>query len=970
MAVRRASCHRPTALVRHSGAEASAITLKRTGHFRWWRWAPTPPLGFTSRFDVRRSVFDVLFMRFLLPFFALLAATSLHAELSPEQKAKLPPPAARAVDFASDIQPLFEAACVKCHAKGKDKGGFSLETRAAFLKGGDTGPGAVPGRSEESYVVELVAGLNPDSVMPKKGTKWTPAQIGLLRAWIDQGAHWPEGITFAKPVPNNLHPHAVALPETSAAPNAIDRLLAPYFAEKKMTPSAPVADGVFARRVYLDLIGLLPTPAQLDAFLADTALDKRDRLVRALLDDRRNYADHWLTFWSDLLRNDYKGTGFIDGGRKQISNWLYQALLLNLPYDRFVAQLVAPGVESEGFTRGIIWRGNVNASMLPPMQAAQNVSQVFLGVNLKCASCHDSFINDWSLADAYGMAAVFSDAPLELVHCDKPTGKTAAIRFLYPEIGALDPSAPRAERMARLAEIVTSREDGRLSRTLVNRLWARLFGRGLVEPLDDMDRPAWRRELLDWLAEDFVAHGYDVKRVLATICTSRAYAMPAVEGPRENEEYIFGGPLTRRLSAEQFRDAISALTGEWARLPSSFEFDFVGGGLIPEVKMPAWIWTDEPIEAGPQRDAIRAARAKFADTAKKLGDAQSLTPDAARAALTEATALANAAQEQLKAAAQSKSAARHRVIFRKLVKLPEPPAEAFAVALGTQGYQVFVNGQEAKSRERDGFRNGRIALMNLQPLLVAGDNVITFEISSHTEKSMNDIERQKYPASTNHINATSGVAFYARCVFPAAQAEPIQISTDETWRVQRNPEGAWSTPAFSDALWAAAKPLPPDTNPIDEGPGLDPISRRDFANMPVIFRPEQLRAAVSMVANTAPIRAPLLSADPLQVALDRPNREVVVPVRATAATTMQALELTNGKTLDGLIRRAAPKLAADAANHRDAWLTATFRHALARDPTGSERAACADLLGEAPSTESVADFLWALANLPEFQLVN
>ncbi|MDQ3623723.1 MAG: hypothetical protein M3463_14740, partial [Verrucomicrobiota bacterium] len=105
--------------------------------------------------------------------------------------AKLPPAAARPIDFERDIQPLFEASCTKCHAKGKDKGGFSIETRAAFLKGGDTGPAAVPGKSAESLVVELVAASDQDEVMPKKGTHWTPQQVGLLRAWIDQGLPWP-----------------------------------------------------------------------------------------------------------------------------------------------------------------------------------------------------------------------------------------------------------------------------------------------------------------------------------------------------------------------------------------------------------------------------------------------------------------------------------------------------------------------------------------------------------------------------------------------------------------------------------------------------------------------------------------------------------------------------------------------------------------------------------------------------------
>ena len=243
-----------------------------------------------------------------------------------------------------------------------------------------------------------------------------------------------------------------------------------------------------------------------------------------------------------------------------------------------------------------------------------NVSQVFLGVNLKCASCHDSFVNDWALADAYGVAAVYADAPLELVHCDKPTGKRAGLRFLYPEIGAFDADAPKTGRMKRLAEIVTSPANGRLSRTLVNRLWARLLGRGLVEPLDDMDRPAWNPDVLDWLAEDFAAHGCDVKHVLETICTSRSYQLPTVGEPGEKEDFVFRGPFTRRMTAEQFSDAIGTLSGVWDRLPSSLEFDFIANGLVSGVRMPQWVWTDEPVELGPQREAARHAAEAVAPT--------------------------------------------------------------------------------------------------------------------------------------------------------------------------------------------------------------------------------------------------------------------------------------------------------------------------------------------------------------------
>ena len=923
----------------------------------------------------------------LLPIF-LLSTLSAHAELAPALAAKLPPPAGRAVDFAKEIKPLFEAACIKCHAKGKDKGGLSIETREAFFKGGDTGAAAVAGKSAESLIVEAVSGLDPDTAMPKKGTKWTAEQVGLLRAWIDQGAAWPAGITFAKPVPENLHPREVAL---AARPSVhpIDDLLSRYFADKGVAFPNAVDDRTFARRVWLDVIGLLPTPEQLDAFLADTAADKRAKLVATLLADRSNYADHWLTFWNDLLRNDYKGTGFIDGGRKQITGWLHRALAENKPYDRFVAELVNPTLESEGFTRGIIWRGNVNAAMLPPMQAAQNVSQVFLGINLKCASCHDSFVNDWSLADAYGLAAVFADETLELIHCDKPTGKKAASRFLYPEIGALDAKAAKPERLKRLAEIITSPKDGRLARTIVNRLWARLLGRGLVEPLDDMEKPAWNRDLLDWLAEDLVAHGYDLKHTIGTICTSRAYQLPTVAGPREKEEFVFRGPLTRRLTAEQFSDALSALSGEWARLPSSLEFDFGASGIVGGLATPKWVWTGEPVELGPQRDALSAARALLDTAMKALTEAQARATAAfaqggaaigqARAALEPAVAAVTAAQQQLAAAAAPRppvelgtnhvlpESDRHPVIFRKRVTLAKIPATAYATILASQDFQMRVNGQEAKSVLRDNFRNGRAAVFNLQPLLVAGENVIAVNVSSHTHKYVNASERIKYPGAITHLNRTSGFAFYLRCVLPDA-ADALQIVSDETWRVRRNPEGSWSPKTVFDEDWAMAQPLPPGVAPVDEGPGLEPITRQDFANIPVELG-ASLSPAVSTAAHAGKIRAALLAANPLQVALDRPNREIVIPARASTATTLQALELTNGTTLNATLQRTAKNSAAAAARDPGAWLDRTFRATLCRPPSPSEREIALSLLGAQPSPEALADFLWALVNLPEFQLI-
>src|ERR1051325_10233121 len=390
------------------------------------------------------------------------SSAALQAAITPEQAAQLPPPANHQVSFSKEIKPIFEASCIKCHGRGKAKGGFRLDNRETFLNGGESGPAAVPGKSADSLLISLVQGLDPDSVMPKKGSRLTPDQIGLLRAWIDQDVPWDAGVSFGRLEPINLKPRLPQIPPGPPTANPIDRFLQPYFVEHRIKPQEPVSDRLFARRVYLDLIGLLPPPEELEVFVANRRADKRQLLARQLLADRRNYAEHWLSFWNDLLRNDYKGTGYIDGGRKQITQWLYSSLETNKPYDRFVAELVNPTPECEGFEKGFTWRGVVNASQMPHMQAAQNISQVFMGVNLKCASCHDSFINDWTLADAYGLASVYSDAPLEMVLCDKPTGKMASPKFIYPQLGELEATTNKAVRLQQLSRLITERKDGRL----------------------------------------------------------------------------------------------------------------------------------------------------------------------------------------------------------------------------------------------------------------------------------------------------------------------------------------------------------------------------------------------------------------------------------------------------------------------------------------------------------------------------
>ncbi|MEZ5356750.1 MAG: DUF1549 domain-containing protein [Bryobacteraceae bacterium] len=462
--------------------------------------------------------------------------------------------AAAVPDFAQ-IHAIFTARCTGCHSESARQGGLSLETHAGALKT------VTPGNSASSTLMARIGGGKPP-VMPLGGQPLSPAEIAAIGAWIDGGAPGPAASRStgeARSWQPTLALRAPALPPGAEA-HPLDRLLRVYLGPQGEL--AETTDALLLRRTYFDLWGLPPTPEQAAAWAADPSPEKHAALIARLLESKQRYAAHWISFWNDLLRND-PGVVY-HGDRKSITSWLQNALESNMPYDRFVQALLNPREKNdpEGFLIGVNWRGDINASQKPVMQAAQNTAQVFLGINLKCNSCHDSFINQWKLKDAYGLASFFSDEPLAIYRCDAPVGQMAQAKFLYPELGGVASDAPLEVKRAQAAKLFTMPENGRTPRTLVNRIWRELFGRGLVEPVDDMDAEPWSADILDWLAADFVAHGWDIQHLLTRIMTSRAYRL-ASDGAAPGAPYRFRGPVPRRLSAEQFADTVSAITGQW-----------------------------------------------------------------------------------------------------------------------------------------------------------------------------------------------------------------------------------------------------------------------------------------------------------------------------------------------------------------------------------------------------------------------
>jgi hypothetical protein len=474
------------------------------------------------------------------------------------------------VDYDRQIHPILAARCLGCHSAEKRSGGLSLAAYQDALDGGRSGAVIRPGKSAASLLVQHIAGeVQPQ--MPLGGDPLSASEIATIRRWIDEGARrnpsappaqpkWEPSLTLEKPTaPGSPWKHWTS---------PLDRFTASYLAKHGAAEPKLVSDAQFARRAWLDVQGLLPTPEEMHAFLADQDSNKRVKLVDRLLSDNRAYADNWISWWNDLLRND-EGVAYFSetASRKSITPWLYAALESNMPYNRFVASLLDPASPSDpdGFLIGVNWRGTVSASQTPALQAAQNTAQIFLGINLKCNSCHDSFISKWKLKDAYSLASYFSaEEKLQLYRCDVAQRQFASAGFLYPELDRPLPSGSVADRRTTIAAIFTDPRNGRLPRTVVNRIWTRMMGRGFVADVDDMDGEPWSSELLDWLASDFVESGYNLKHLIATIASSNTYQLAAVPGeatPPKN--YAFRGPEVRRMTAEEFADAVASITGDW-----------------------------------------------------------------------------------------------------------------------------------------------------------------------------------------------------------------------------------------------------------------------------------------------------------------------------------------------------------------------------------------------------------------------
>jgi len=348
--------------------------------------------------------------------------------------------------------------------------------------------------------------------------------------------------------------------------NFIDRLVHHRLRQLNIVPAKPASDADFLRRVYLDLIGTLPTTDEAREFLSNSRSDRREQLVTHLL-ERREYADYWALKWSDLLRVNRRELGH--KGAYEYYHWIRDSFGANKPIDQFAKEVIAaegPLNESPA--------GHFYKAVKQPNQMASTVSQVFLGVRIECAQCHHHPWDRWSQSDYFGMQAYFTQFNLKQSPRGEAILSSANRKTTHPRtggeifahaLGTTSPDAsPDGNRRHLLADWITSPDNPWFARNIANRLWAHLMGRGLVEPVDDfrLTNPPTNPELLDALAEYLVDSDYDMHQLIRLITSSQTYQRSTnVNDSNHDDQQNYSRFVFKQLEAEVLLDAVCQTTG-------------------------------------------------------------------------------------------------------------------------------------------------------------------------------------------------------------------------------------------------------------------------------------------------------------------------------------------------------------------------------------------------------------------------
>ncbi len=449
------------------------------------------------------------------------------------------------VDFFRDILPILETKCFDCHQGTKTKGGLRLDSLAAAMKGGESdGAAVVKQHPEKSPLITRVSTDDEELIMPPKGKPLTKEQVELLSRWIKEGANWPDLKVD--------HVNLTGLTD----------------------------DLAFLRRITLDTVGVVPTLEEIDAFLKDSRKDKRARAIERLLADPR-WADQWVGYWQDVLAENPNMLNPTLNNTGPFRWWIYESLLDDKPMDLFVTELLRMrGSQRFGGPAGF---GVASQNDVPMAAKGTIVSTAFLGVETKCARCHDSPAHESTQQDLFELAAMLATKPLDvpttssvpmdklhaggrkpLIQVTLQPGTKVLPKWPFPEFCPEEVADTLAQDAKddrdRLAALITAPQNERFAQVIVNRVWARLMGRGIVEPVADWEKgKPTHPELLRYLGREFVRSGYSLKKLAGLIMNSQAYQR-ATDATLKGPSPLFTSPAPRRLTAEQIVDSLFAAT--------------------------------------------------------------------------------------------------------------------------------------------------------------------------------------------------------------------------------------------------------------------------------------------------------------------------------------------------------------------------------------------------------------------------
>ncbi|MGI9496473.1 MAG: DUF1553 domain-containing protein, partial [Mariniblastus sp.] len=445
--------------------------------------------------------------------------------------------------FDQQVRPILQKHCYRCHGE-KRKGELSLLSRENLLRGGESGePGIVPGKPDESRLMEMITAVHDGDRMPPTGEGVGEDETNTIRRWIIEGA-----VMSAQKRP-------------------------------KIELTQIVDDYTFLRRVFVDTVGVPPTLAETKSFLSDTSSNRREKLIDQLLRDPR-WADNWVGYWQDVLAENPNLLKPTLNNTGPFRWWIHEALVDNKPVDRFATELI--------LMLGSKWGGGsagfavASQNDVPMAAKAHVIGSAFLGVNMKCARCHDAPYHQWKQSDLFELAAMLDRKTLKL-----PRSSTVPAAFFekqqrQPLINAtlkpgseLQPSWPlhkiapeknvglmfdTGDTRERLSVRVTGSR--RFAEVIANRIWKRLMGSGLVEPVDDWEGNSPSDPvLLATLADHLIRLDYDSKKLMKLILISETYQRTAIDG-RTDKERHFGGPHRRRMTAEQIVDSALHVVGQ------------------------------------------------------------------------------------------------------------------------------------------------------------------------------------------------------------------------------------------------------------------------------------------------------------------------------------------------------------------------------------------------------------------------